>query len=236
MDKPRDGDRRLRPRVWHHDYLLMRKTAHAYVDMIRTQVPRQEKVTVLDYGCGDQPYRPLFAAMPHEYIAADIPENASADVHLDTAGRLPVPDGSVDVVISAQVLEHVPNVSVYLAECLRVLRPRGVLLLSTHGTWVYHPHPADYRRWTRSGLAYDVEEAGFGIAEMHACLGPLAYTTQVRLLLLKGIARALGKSGELLCAPLFAIGQGIMALEDRITPTQVLRDNACVYALAARRA
>ena len=40
----------------------------------------------------------------------------------------------------------------YLAECFRVLRPGGRLLLSTHGMFVYHPDPDDYWRWTCAGL------------------------------------------------------------------------------------
>ncbi len=44
--------------------------------------------------------------------------------------RLPLPDGSVDVVVSKSVLEHVrvPDVPVLLGELSRVLRPGGVMV------------------------------------------------------------------------------------------------------------
>jgi SAM-dependent methyltransferase len=45
--------------------------------------------------------------------------------------RLPFPDGIFDVVFSHSVIEHVSSAPDYLRECHRVLRPGGVLYLST---------------------------------------------------------------------------------------------------------
>lgn len=45
--------------------------------------------------------------------------------------RLPFPDACFDVVFSHSVIEHVASAEAYLRECHRVLRPGGVLYLST---------------------------------------------------------------------------------------------------------
>jgi SAM-dependent methyltransferase len=45
--------------------------------------------------------------------------------------RLPFADSAFDVVFSHSVIEHVTSAPAYLAECHRVLRPGGVLYLST---------------------------------------------------------------------------------------------------------
>jgi SAM-dependent methyltransferase len=45
--------------------------------------------------------------------------------------RLPFRDGSFDIVFSHSVIEHVGSAESYLRECHRVLRPGGVLYLST---------------------------------------------------------------------------------------------------------
>lgn len=45
--------------------------------------------------------------------------------------RLPFRDGSFDLVLSHSVIEHVAEAQAYLRECHRVLRPSGVLYLST---------------------------------------------------------------------------------------------------------
>lgn len=44
---------------------------------------------------------------------------------------LPFRDGSFDLVFSHSVIEHLSSATAYLAECHRVLRPGGVLYLST---------------------------------------------------------------------------------------------------------
>ena len=45
--------------------------------------------------------------------------------------RLPFRDAAFDIVFSHSVIEHVSSAPAYLAECHRVLRPGGVLYLST---------------------------------------------------------------------------------------------------------
>ena len=48
--------------------------------------------------------------------------------------RLPFREGSFDLVFSHSVIEHVTSAETYLQECHRVLRPGGVLYLSTAPT------------------------------------------------------------------------------------------------------
>jgi hypothetical protein len=116
-----------------------------------------------------------------------------------------------------------------------VLNADGILLLSTHGSWVYHPHPTDVRRWTRWGLKFDIEQCGFVVVEVIAVLGPLAYATQLQLLLAKGLLVKLGPIGRVLAAALAMFCQGVMWLQDLLTPAWVTADNAAVYVVAARK-
>src|ERR1700722_5974274 len=111
---------------------------------------------VLDFGCADMPYRSFLPAGV-EYVGADLAGNEDAAVIINPNGTLPVADQSFDAVLSTQVLEHVQDPRVYLNECLRVLRPGGRLLLSTHGVFPYHPDPVDLWRWTCEGLRREVE-------------------------------------------------------------------------------
>ncbi|MEI6559672.1 MAG: nitroreductase family protein [Rhodospirillaceae bacterium] len=55
-----------------------------------------------------------------------------AGIHYDlmSAGRLPYPDGSVDVVFLPQILEAVPDRAAFLDEVVRVLRPGGRVVVS----------------------------------------------------------------------------------------------------------
>jgi SAM-dependent methyltransferase len=124
--------------------------------------------TVVDYGCGEQPYRSLFEGC--QYIAVDLPGNSGASVHIDSSGRVPLPNASADLVISTQVLVHVSDPKTYLHECHRILRPGGTLVLTTHGIMFLHPHPTDYWRWTCDGLRLVVERAGFELVGQRGLL------------------------------------------------------------------
>src|SRR5690606_18285456 len=102
------------------------------------------------------------------------------DIVFKEGEALPIESAAADCVVSFQVLEHVWDLDAYLLECRRLMSKNGRLILSTHGTWLYHPHPGDYRRWTRDGLIRDLEMRGFEIESIDAAVGPLAWTTQFR--------------------------------------------------------
>jgi SAM-dependent methyltransferase len=133
---------------------------------------------VVDYGCADRPYVD-FLPYGVNYVGVDLPGNPKADLELGPDGTIPLPSGSVDLVMSTQVLEHVEDPRAYLAECARVLRPGGKLLLSTHGLMYYHPDPEDYWRWTCAGLRRLLEDQGFGVVELRGLLGLVAASLQL---------------------------------------------------------
>jgi len=147
---------RIHPKRSQFDYIILK-------DLSTTIARYAEKIygTVLDYGCGLKPYVELFYRVK-EYIGADFSNNPRADIHFDDMGRIPYTAGNCDTVVSFQVLEHVPDVDVYLSECRRLLqRNKGMLLLTTHGIWEYHPGPGDFLRWTHEGLIYTINRFGF---------------------------------------------------------------------------
>jgi SAM-dependent methyltransferase len=106
---------------------------------------------LLDVGCGEKPYLPLFAPYASEHVGVDSVENPRAELR-GPVEALPVADGEFPVVLCAQVLEHCDEPAQAVRELHRVTAPGGRVLASTHGTMVYHPAPADYWRWTHAGL------------------------------------------------------------------------------------
>ena len=62
-------------------------------------------------------------------------------------------DNKFDAVLMFEVLEHVEDPFLAANEILRVLKVRGVLLLSTPFVFGIHDAPYDYWRFTKYGLA-----------------------------------------------------------------------------------
>jgi len=125
----------------------------------------------VELGCGNCPYEGIVLATGATYEGADLKGNKHADRIIGDDGKVPVPDAHYDLVLSAQVLEHVPDPAAYLAEARRLLKPDGRLVLSTHGIWIYHPEPNDYWRWTATGLRKTVEDAGFEVESFQGLIG-----------------------------------------------------------------
>jgi SAM-dependent methyltransferase len=188
---------------------------------------------VLDFGCGSQPYAQLFSACGVNYIGADL--GSAGDVQIRADGTLPVADRSADLVVSFQVLEHARDVGTYLMEAGRVLRHDGLLLLSTHGTWPFHPHPEDHRRWTREGLIAELKRHGFEVTDCIPVVGPLAWTTMIRLTCFAAALRRLPLIGDSLAAVVAVVMNLRASAEDWITPAWVTKNNACVYVTLSRK-
>lgn len=182
----------------------------------------------LDYGCGTGPYRDLLPAGV-AYSGADLPGNPAADLRIAPDGAVPAPDGSFDVVLSTQVLEHVAEPDAYLREAFRLLRPGGTLLLSTHGLWVYHRDPVDYWRWTAEGLRLIARRAGFDVVHLEGLMGLAALSVQLfqdaTWHRLPGPLRG----------PYAFVLQRLVALIDGFYSAPGRVDNAMVYVVVARR-
>jgi SAM-dependent methyltransferase len=120
---------------------------------------------VLDVGCGRKPYRDIIEPKCDQYIGMDIEKKDTVDVVGD-AQKLPFDDQSFDVVVAFQLMEHLPEPNQFLSECYRVARPGGHILITTPFMWGEHEQPRDFYRYTRFGLRYLAEKAGFEVCEI----------------------------------------------------------------------
>ncbi|MCP4204047.1 MAG: class I SAM-dependent methyltransferase [bacterium] len=223
---------RLEPTWWDHQrYPLLRLRRRIERELALALEPKPGE-TIVDLGCGDMPYRPLFENLGCSYVGCDLED--SAQVGIEPGVPVPLPDAAAHGVVSFQVLEHVWDLDWYLGECRRLLRADGWLLLSTHGAWLYHPHPTDFRRWTQDGLTAELVGHGFRVESVTGVMGPLAWTTQFRLLGFRQVLRRIPLLGRFLLPLLSVVMNVRMELEDAVTPAQVRQDNACIYVVVAR--
>jgi SAM-dependent methyltransferase len=134
---------------------------------------------VLEAGCGEGYGADLLARRARLVCAVDYDELTA--VHVAKAyprvrsvrGNLvglPVRASSVDVVASLQVIEHLWDQEGFLAECHRVLRPGGRLLVTTPNRLTFSPgrdtplNPFHTRELAPSELDELVRAAGFTVA------------------------------------------------------------------------
>ena len=84
-----------------------------------------EKKQFLDLGCGDQHLRKSVEDRNMNYLGLDI-----TDVNFEF-DKLPLENNSIDFIVSLAVIEHISNPDNYLSEIYRVMKPGGIVYIST---------------------------------------------------------------------------------------------------------
>jgi SAM-dependent methyltransferase len=137
------GERTL-PGIWHENYWLRRHQA-AY-DVF---APMCAGARVLEAGCGEG-YGAARLSTEGARVVIGVDLDAPTLSHVlatypsvfpvrANLVHLPCADASVEVVVSAQTIEHMWDQDRFVAECARVLRPGGVLVMSTPNRRTFPP-------------------------------------------------------------------------------------------------
>ena len=111
----------------------MRMSVHLFEDRLRP--PRDARIYLTEQ------VTPLYARIASrfrnvvgsEFLSDSTPPGAANQrgIRREDLTALTFPDAGFDFVLSLEVLEHIPAYRAALRECARVLRPGGILLLTT---------------------------------------------------------------------------------------------------------
>jgi ubiquinone/menaquinone biosynthesis C-methylase UbiE len=142
------------------------------LSVLLDMVPDLRGKRVLEIGCAAGILASLLSPDAREYVGIDVTETAidfarklsrtlhrfNARFFVGDAHRLAFPDGAFDVILSSEVFEHLIAPEVALKEFRRVLKPDGVMVVST--TTAVSPSDAAVKiiRLFRPDFYVDTEE------------------------------------------------------------------------------
>jgi SAM-dependent methyltransferase len=155
------------PRLLRRHILYFETEIEDAVESFARALPPRTRV--LDAGSGEGQYRHHFTLQ--RYCGVDLAVGDAAwdysrvDALADLTA-LPFRAGAFDAAIHIVTIEHLKEPGRALAEISRTLAAGGTLLIAAPHEWEVHQAPHDYFRYTRYGLAYLLDQAGFEILEM----------------------------------------------------------------------
>lgn len=125
-------------------------------------------------------YRRLVQVDDLDWQTLDIqPRDGSTHAAIDEY-TFPFDEGSFDLVLSGQVLEHVRKVWRWFAEIARITRPGGRVVTISPVTWPYHEEPVDCWRIYPEGMRALYDEAGLEVEHCDwECLEPRGFLPRV---------------------------------------------------------
>ena len=130
----------------------MREAVVNYVKWAIEQFSYEEPI--LDTCAGWEPnyYQPLFPGK--RYVKQDFQDYdpPCVDVICDVSSMKPIADESFGLILNLEALEHIAYPQKAIDEIHRILRPGGLLILTTVMHFRIHPSPKDYWRFTPDGI------------------------------------------------------------------------------------
>lgn len=163
------------PKLSDPDYLGSKGLSLGLRKAISKVLTGKEGLNVLDVGCGQKPFYPFLKPFAKAYIGTDVIKGSPLIDKVCPAEHLDIENEWADVVICLSVLEHVDDPSQAVKELFRVVKNDGVVFVSTHGSFPWHPYPQDHWRWTQTGLPLLLKKnGGFQSVELFATRGTLS--------------------------------------------------------------
>lgn len=156
--------------VQKHDFSSPENQIKLLVKETQKLSPKDKRLKILDIGGGLINRKESLQSLGLVTVL-DIKKGPGVKVVAD-AHQLPFPHKSFDMVTLFMVLEHLQEPRIALDQISRVLKPKGILLLTTVQYWHKHHYPNDYYRYTDAGLEYLCEKSGLGIKKIWSHGGP----------------------------------------------------------------
>jgi SAM-dependent methyltransferase len=117
-----------------------------------------DKSFVLNIGSGNKRLAPHVKNL-------DIIKDLNVD-YVCSADKIPIESNSVDLIITQEAFEHIPNSAEAIKECYRILKNDGKIYFQVPFIIGYHPGPTDFFRFTKEGIEKFLKDVGFKIEKI----------------------------------------------------------------------
>jgi len=121
---------------------------------------------VLDVGAGRLFYRDLIKFYSNNYKSLDFKKTHEDLDYIGTTSNMPLQNKSVDIIFCSQVLEHVPDPVDSFKEINRVLKSKGIAIITVPFLGYLHNEPYDFFRYTKYSLIKMSVDNGFEVLEL----------------------------------------------------------------------
>jgi len=132
------------------------------------------KNELLDLGCGIKPFRHVYFKYTASSIGIDVATSPHTQTQVDVIYdgiNIPFESSRFDYVLCTEVMEHVAEPTAFLKEINRVMRPGGILIMTTPFLVPLHEEPYDFYRYTKHGISHLISNAGFKLEHIESFSG-----------------------------------------------------------------
>jgi len=142
-------------------------------NLINFYVNNYAKGVILEVGAGGSYLKNRFIDSNESWVTTDYDIRADVDIRCD-GQSLPFNENLFDTIICIDVIEHVTNPHQMIGELVRVLKPEGVLILSTPFFFYLHESPNDFTRFSKYGLINIFRSSKMKIIDLKSTGGIIA--------------------------------------------------------------
>lgn len=173
------------------EYLKWATYRRRFLDLLQNKYKYLYRGIVLDIGGRDRGKFRKPKDQVEKWIFADINQDYNPDMVLDVSNMTQIDTTSIDVINAIELFEHVLKIKKGLKECYRVLKKKGVLIISIPFLSPIHADPYDFQRWTDTKWRIELNKIGFKIEKL-IVMGKF-YTHLAEMIKIKLKSNFLGK-------------------------------------------
>jgi SAM-dependent methyltransferase len=130
------------------------------IDMVsllpRNFMKKDNSYSILDVGSLDLngTLKPMFTNPLWTYQGLDMAAGPNVDIIANSCYDYPIESNTYDIVVTANVAEHIEDIYAWSEELYRIVKPEGLLCVHSLTYWQEHKYPVDCWRFLPDGFMF----------------------------------------------------------------------------------